>query len=101
MFEEIEGNVDGIVPLENVVQYLTIMSQDNRKIKVKIILRSLFEDYKDTQINFKKFTVKTQRKLKVILSLLCYIYRKSLRVWSRADGSPITKKTQDMEIFLR
>ena len=59
MFEEIEGNVDGIVPLENVVQYLTIMSQDNRKIKVKIILRSLFEDYKDTQINFKKFTVKT------------------------------------------
>ena len=72
MFEEIEGNVDGIVPLENVVQYLTIMSQDNRKIKVKIILRSLFEDYKDTQINFKKFTVKTQRKLKV--TLLCYIF---------------------------
>ena len=99
MFEEIEGNVDGIVPVENVVQYLTIMSQDNRKIKVKIILRSLFEDYKDTQINFKKFTVKTQRKLKV--TLLCYIYRKSLRVWSRVDGSPITKKTQDMEIFLR
>lgn len=58
MFDEIEGNVDGIIPLENVVQYLTIMSQDNRKIKVKVIIGSLLEDYKDVQIDLKKFTVK-------------------------------------------
>ena len=58
MFDEIEGNVDGIIPLENVVQYLTIMSQDNRKIKVKVIIGSLLEDYKDVPIDLKKFTVK-------------------------------------------
>ena len=58
MFDEIEGNVDGIIPLENVVQYLTIMSQDNRKIKVKVIIGSLLQDYKDVQIDLKKFTVK-------------------------------------------
>ena len=58
MFDEIEGNVDGIIPLENVVQYLTIMSQDNRKIKVKVIIGSLLQDYKDVPIDLKKFTVK-------------------------------------------
>ena len=60
MFDDIEGNVDGIIPMENVVQYLTIMSRDNnnRKIKVKVIIGSLLEDYKDVQIDLKKFTVK-------------------------------------------
>ena len=58
MFDDIEGNVDGIIPMENVVQYLTIMSRDNRKIKVKVIIGSLLEDYKDEQIDLKKFTVK-------------------------------------------
>ena len=64
MFDEIEGNVDGIIPLENVVQYLTIMSQDNRKIKIKVIIGSLLEDYKDVQIDLKKFTVKVNKKIK-------------------------------------
>ena len=64
MFDEIEGNVDGIIPLENVVQYLTIMSQDNRKIKVKVIIGSLLEDYKDVQIDLKKFTVKIKKNMK-------------------------------------
>ena len=58
MFDDIEGNVDGIIPMENVVQYLTIMSRDNRKIKVKVLIGSLLEDYKDEQIDLKKFTVK-------------------------------------------
>ena len=60
MFDEIEGNINGIIPIENVVQYLTIMSRDNnnRKIKVKVIIGSLLEDYKDVQIDLKKFTVK-------------------------------------------
>ena len=66
MFDEIEGNVDGIIPLENVVQYLTIMSQDNRKIKVKVIIGSLLEDYKDVQIDLKKFTVKIENKTKYL-----------------------------------
>ena len=65
MFDEIEGNVDGIIPLENVVQYLTIMSQDNRKIKVKVIIGSLLEDYKDVQIDLKKFTVKIDKNMYV------------------------------------
>ena len=69
MFDEIEGNVDGIIPLENVVQYLTIMSQDNRKIKVKVIIGSLLEDYKDVQIDLKKFTVKLGKNMKKKYSL--------------------------------
>ena len=71
MFDEIEGNVDGIIPLENVVQYLTIMSQDNRKIKVKVIIGSLLEDYKDVQIDLKKFTVK-QRQDEVFMAPAVY-----------------------------
>ena len=70
MFDEIEGNVDGIIPLENVVQYLTIMSQDNRKIKVKVIIGSLLEDYKDVQIDLKKFTVKIKKNMYVEAYLL-------------------------------
>ena len=70
MFDEIEGNVDGIIPLENVVQYLTIMSQDNRKIKVKVIIGSLLEDYKDVQIDLKKFTVKIDKNMFVGAFLL-------------------------------
>ena len=70
MFDEIEGNADGIIPLENVVQYLTIMSRDNRKIKVKVIIGSLLEDYKDVQIDLKKFTVKIDKNMHVGAYLL-------------------------------
>ena len=57
MFGEIEGNKQGLVPIESVVQYLRMVSRDNRKIKVKIKIGTLIEDYEDVDIDIKIFTV--------------------------------------------
>ena len=53
MFGEIEDNKQGLVPIESVVQYLRMVSRDNRKIKVKIKIGTLIEDYEDVDIDIK------------------------------------------------
>ena len=91
MFGEIEGNKQGLVPIESVVQYLRMVSRDNRKIKVKIKIGTLIEDYEDVDIDIKIFTVGVTNITQI--PCLCCLARRSCGVWRSAGGSPTTRMT--------
>ena len=57
LYGEIEKRKDGVVPIENVVQYLKIMSQDNRMMRVRATIDALLVQYQDTDITLRIFTV--------------------------------------------
>ena len=90
MFGEIEGNKQGLVPIESVVQYLRMVSRDNRKIKVKIKIGTLIEDYEDVDIDIKIFTVGVTKNPNALFISLA---RRSCGAWPSAGGGPTTRTT--------
>ena len=90
MFGEIEGNKQGLVPIESVVQYLRMVSRDNRKIKVKIKIGTLIEDYEDVDIDIKIFTVGVTN---IPNPLFISLARRLCGAWPSAGGGPTTRTT--------